>query len=312
MPRSNFQIVTEKDINSGSISHGRLRPWQAEEFHMQTFEATPLAKAMRHEIHIEKSGEIDRIGVNKRIIRETTEGVDDGYRVGVNFGGISYQTHRVRAPWECTEQFFEENKEGEKIGQKLMNLMTTQVACDVEDSEINGDEAVSASNPDYEFLKINDGFIKKITTGGHLLDAGQSTSYGGHIDYTVFSALLKSLPSKHRTAGLRWLMSPTRLLDWNEYLLGKAVNSGGIVPDSFYDSPFKIPTIEVPNMPDGTILLADPQNLVDIRTLNMRIRKDDQSVQAMYKEKRYYVIILDFDCVIEEVDATGIVTGLAI
>ena len=308
MPR-NIQIVKDS-LRSDSITHGRLRPYQAEEFHKQTFEATPLAKAMRHVIRTEKSGNIDKIGIGRRIVRETHEGVDDGYRAGVDFGTVPYQTRRVRVPWEASEQFFEDSIEREDIGKTVMGLMTTQTGIDIEDLEVNGNENVASTDPDYNFLKINNGIIQQVTAGGHLLDAGQSTSYGGNIDYTVFGKLLRSIPSKHRGAGLRWLMSPGRQLDWETYLLGKSINSGGIVPDSFYDSPFKIPTIEVPNMPDDCVILADPLNFTDIRTLNMRIRKDDQSKDAIYKEMRYYVIILDFDVIVEELGATGIITGL--
>lgn len=82
-------------ITTSVVSSGLLQPYQAKKFLQQTFDATPLMQAIRHEVRTEKSGEIDKIGIGKRKLRGKMENVDDGYRAGVEFGSIKYETsHR--------------------------------------------------------------------------------------------------------------------------------------------------------------------------------------------------------------------------
>ena len=69
-------------ITTSVVSSGLLQPYQAKKFLQQTFDATPLMQAIRHEVRTEKSGEIDKIGIGKRKLRGKMENVDDGYRAG--------------------------------------------------------------------------------------------------------------------------------------------------------------------------------------------------------------------------------------
>lgn len=154
-------------ITTSVVSSGLLQPYQAKKFLQQTFDATPLMQAIRHEIRTEKSGEIDKIGIGKRKLRGKMENVDDGYRAGVEFGSIKYETTAVRLPWEITEETIRQNIEGENLENVITNLMTKQVGVDSEDLLINGDENVSKDNPDYDFLKLNTGIKKMILDGGH-------------------------------------------------------------------------------------------------------------------------------------------------
>ena len=56
-------------ITTSVVSSGLLQPYQAKKFLQQTFDATPLMQAIRHEVRTEKSGEIDKIGIGKRKLR---------------------------------------------------------------------------------------------------------------------------------------------------------------------------------------------------------------------------------------------------
>ena len=63
-------------------------------------------------------------------------------------------------------------------------------------------------------------------------------------------------------------------------------------------------------MPDDALLLTDPNNLIVVNTYDMRIRKTTEGKEAIMQDKRFYVIHFDFDTIIEELDATAIVTNL--
>ena len=93
MPKNvnNAQIVRKAStIETATLTSGLLSPEQAKKFIQQTFEATTLGNLVRHEMRTAKAGEIDKIGIASRILREKTEDNDDGYRAGVNTSSIKY------------------------------------------------------------------------------------------------------------------------------------------------------------------------------------------------------------------------------
>lgn len=306
MPRSNEDII-RKAIETSTLTYGLLNPEQAQKFIQQTFEATNLSGLIRHEMRKAKSGEIDKIGIASRILRKKTENTDDGYRASVNTSVIEYATTAVRLPWEITEETLRENIEGQNFEAIVTNLMTTQLGVDMEDLYLNGDEETSEEDEDYDFLKINDGWIKQITNGGHVYDASGETE----MSLDLFYNTLKTLPNKYNNGKLRWLMSPHRAQQWELFLMNKIIDAGGAVPDSVYTAPAKIPVIECPSLDDSNILLTDPKNLIVVNTYDVKIRKTVEGKEAIMMDKRFYVTHLDYDPIIEELDATGIITGLA-
>ncbi len=302
---NNQKIITQAAIDTGSLTSGLLNPEQSRRFLQQTFEATNLGPLVRHEMRTAKSGEIDKIGIDRRILRKKTEGTDDNYRTNVKTSAIEYNTTAVRLPWEITEETLRENIEGQGLEGTITNLMTTQMGIDGEDLYLNGDEEIDAANPDFDFLKINDGWIKQVSNGGHVYDAAE-----GKMSLDLFYNTLAQLPNKYNNGRLRWLMSPHRAQEWELFLMNKVIGAGGAVPDSVYNSPASIPTVQCPSLDDKTILLTDPQNLIVVNTYSVQIRKTTEGKEAIMQDKRFYVIHFDFDPIIEELDATAIIKNL--
>lgn len=293
-------------ISTGSITHGLMNPEQARRFIQQTFEATNLSPLIRHEMRTAKSGEIDKIGIASRIMRKKVENTDDGYRAGVKTSQIEYATTAVRLPWEITEETLRENIEQQNLEKVITDLMTTQLGVDMEDLYLNGDEATSSEAEDYDFLKINDGWIKQIKNGGHVYDASSASE----MNLDMFYKTLAQIPNKYNNGKLRWLMSPKRAQDWELFLLNKVIGAGGAVPDSIYTAPAKIQTVECPSLSDDIILLTDPKNLIVVNTYDVKLRRTVEGKDAIMMDKRFYVAHLDYDPIIEELDATAIITGL--
>lgn len=303
---TNTQIINKAAITTGSVAHGLLNPEQARKFIQQTFEATNLGPLVRHVMRTAKTGEIDKIGIASRIVRGKTENQDDGYRAGVNTSVIEYACKAVRLPWEITEETLRENIEGQQMEEIITNLMTSQLGVDMEDLYLNSDTATLDTDPDYDFLKLNDGWIKQIMEGGHVYDATDATT----MSLDIFYKTLQQLPNKYNNGKLRWLMSPKRAQEWELFLLNKVVDAGGAVPDSVYNAPAKIKTVECPSMGDDIIVLTDPKNLIVVNTYEIKIRKTTEGKEAIMMDKRFYVCHLDFDPIIEELDATAIITNL--
>lgn len=305
---SNRTIISKAGgtIETSIVTSGLLQPYQAKKFLQQTFDATPLMKAIRHVTRAEKSGEIDKIGIGKRKLRAKVENTDDGYRAKPDFGSIHYETKAVRLPWEITEETIRQNIEGENFEKIVTDLMTTQVGVDTEDLLINGDEATDSGDPDYDFLKLNDGIKKIITNGGHVVDVAGAAD----MEMEMFYKAVAAIPNRFNNGKLRWLMSPTRAQQWELFLLNKVINNGGVVPEALYKSPVAIPSMQVPNLADDVIILCEPMNIINVNTYAIKIRKDAASKDAIMMDKRFYVIHFDFDALIEELDATAIIKGL--
>lgn len=345
---NNAKIIKDA-ISTGTLTSGLLNPEQSRRFLQQMFDATPLGALVRHELRRAKTGEIDKIGIASRIIRKKTENTDDGYRASVNPSAVEYSTTAVRLPWEITEETLRENIEGEGFEATVTNLMTRQLGVDLEDLYLNGDESTkdaaafststaysvgekvtydgglyvftaahsaAAWNADHvkkigvagdvDFLKINDGWIKQIKNKGHVYDASSDSA----MSLDIFYKALASMPNKYNNGKLRWLMSPHRAQEWELFLMNKVIGAGGAVPESVYTAPAKIPTVEVPVLSDDVILLTDPKNLIVVNTYDVKIRKTVEGKEAIMQDKRFYTTHLDFDPIIEETDATAIITNL--
>ena len=304
---TNRQIVNKAGtIETSVVTSGLLQPYQAKRFLQQTFDATPLMQAIRHVMRTEKSGEIDKIGIGRRKLRAKVENVDDGYRAKPEFGSIHYETKAVRLPWEITEETIRQNIEGENFEKVVTDLMTKQTGVDTEDLLINGDEDTPNTDPDYDFLKLNDGIKKIITNGGHIVDVDGADD----MDMEMFYKAVAAIPNRFNNGRLRWLMSPTRAQQWELFLLNKAINNGGVVPEELYKSPVAIPSMQVPGLSNDVIILCEPLNIINVNTYAVKIRKDATSKDAIMQDKRFYVIHFDFDALVEELDATAIITGL--
>lgn len=343
---SNSTIIRKAAISTGSLTSGLLNPEQARKFIQQTFDATNLGGLIHHEQRTAKTGEIDKIGIASRIVRKKTENADDGYRAGVNTSQIEYATTAIRLPWEITEESLRENIEGQNLEKIITDLMTAQLGVDLEDLYLNGNEGTGTAKAfsttetykagdtvtyngsvyefqkahaagawndsdareigeagDVDFLKINDGWLKQIGNGGHVLDVSNQSD----MSLDMFYKALGSIPNKYNNGKLRWLMSPKRAQEWELFLLNKVVNAGGAVPESVYNSPARIPTVECPSLSDDRILLTDPKNLIVVNTYDVKIRKTTEGKEAIMQDKRFYVTHLDYDPIIEELDATAMI-----
>ena len=321
---TNDQILKAAGITTDDVTYGLLSPEQSKRFIQQTFEATPLGPLVRHEMRRAKTGEIDKIGIASRIVRKKVENIDaqadgsapvldpttgqiTGYRAKPTFAQVPYATKAVRLPWEITEETLRENIEGEGLEATITNLMTRQLGVDMEDLYLNADTATANTDPDYLFLYINDGWIKQVENGGHVYSATGLPSMSLDMFYNAMGAL----PNKYNNGRLRWLMSPHRKQQWELFLLNQGLNSGANFPDSLYENPASIPAVQVPRMPDSKIMLVDPQNLIVVNTYDVKIRKTTEGKDAIMADKRFYVVHLDYDSIIEELDATAIITNIS-
>lgn len=304
---NNYALINKATITTDSVTSGILNPEQAKKFLVQAFDSTALKGFVRHETRVSQTGEIDKIGIKSRILRKKTENTDDGERIEPEYDKIEYGVTPVRVPWEITEETLRQNIEGQQYEGIVTNLMTTQIGLDQEDLCLNGDTATESSDDDYDFLKINDGWLKQVEEKGHIVDRGPS---GGTMNLNLFYDALQAIPNKYNNGRLKWLMSPYRYQEWERYILNEAVTSGGIITDKRVENPGAIPAIKVPSMPNDKIMLTCNNNLIVVNTYGVIIRKTTEGKEAIMQDKRFYVVHFDFDPIIEETDATVMIKGL--
>jgi HK97 family phage major capsid protein len=299
----NKATITTSGVGTGLLSAERGRA-----FLRALKENGTLSQQMRQETRTSATGTIDKIATGARILRSATENADDGYRAGATFEQLSYTTRKVRLPWEITEDALHENLEGQNLEAILLDEMTQQFAIDLEDLEINGDTGNAGA--DAPFLTINDGILKLITTqavSGRNIDG--SAINAGVINKAHFFDALYAMPNKYRNSGrLRWIMSPARHIAWWEVLSDRSTAAGDALLEArggAANGPLGIPVLEVPAMPDDTILLADPRNFVRVVSWQVRRRRitGETDAQLAALDKRFYIFFLKHDVVVEEFDA---------
>lgn len=297
--------ILKSTISTGTISDGILKPTQAKKFLMSVMEKSTLGSLVRHETVTAQSGELPKLGIGRRLLRKKIEDTDDGYRANVKTSKIEYACTPTKLPWELTGEALRQNVEGSSFEEKVEYLMTTQMNSDEEDIWLNGDTSTPSTDEDYNFLKINDGWIKQINAGGHVFNANNAD-----MSIDMFYDSLRLVPNKYNTGKLRWIMSPNRKQKWEQTLLNLAMNNGGAVPESLLNSPVSIPVIECNKLTDDKIMLTDPKNLIVANSLDVQIRSTDQGREAIMMDKKFYVIHFDFDAVIEELDATLLIKNI--
>jgi hypothetical protein len=160
------------------------------------------------------SKRIEIIDLASRIMRSGVEGVAPTDTFSPTISNRTLEVKEVLLPYDVTFDFLEENIEAQDADALLQKMFTTQFGNDQIDLSINGDEALAETitdttpadgvddtsgftQTDHTFLRINDGWVKKLKAdaAAHAAVLGDSTSrdYKG----VLFPALIDNLPEKY-------------------------------------------------------------------------------------------------------------------
>lgn len=305
-------VIRKATINTGGAygSSGLLNPEQSSTFVDMIQDSSEFLKKMRFEKRRVKKGTILKLGVGSRLLRGFEENIDNvsGKEVVPMIGEIPYDVKKAILGSSITEDWFQDNIEQEGFETHFFGEIAKQISVDMLDLSFNGDEATPADAQDYEFLKMNDGFVKQIKTGGNVIE-GTSIN-GANFSKDYFYALRRAVPPKYRTKDFRWICSDDTYTDLSEYMSERSTQLGDLAIVSggnmkVLETPFEI----VPRLPNDIIIYADPKNLVVVNTMDIKHRKTVEGKLALYEDKRFYVDILNMDFIIMEIEATAILTN---
>ena len=249
-----FQKVVDTVQVAGG-NGGILNPDQTNRFIDYMWDETVLGQTTRQIRMNAPVREIDKMDLGRRIARHATEGVDDSVNATPTFSKITITTEKIRLDWELTRESLEDNIEQGGLEDHIARLMATQLGNDLEDLAINGDVDIEPGDDGYALLKTFDGYHKRATDGGRVVDHG-----GAPVDASVFSRAYRALPRKfiRNRNQLRFTSSTSFVHDYYEYLRNQPEGDriGFLERGRGYEiggeggatgiSPFGIPLAEIP------------------------------------------------------------------
>lgn len=194
-------IVTPMDQNA-------LNYEEVEAFTDMAYEANGFLKGIRHENRKSSKGTIDKVGVRGRNMRSKKENIMASNTPGLTFPQIPYSVEPVIVPFDITEEFIRQTQRvrGQNAEDIIMRAMANNYGENMQDIGFNGDTATLNTDPDYEFLSINDGWLKKARTTGHYLDwktlsAKEKTG--------ILFEVERAIPTRYRAGGVfKYFMHP--------------------------------------------------------------------------------------------------------
>lgn len=275
------------------------------------YESNSFLKGIRNETRKSSSGTIDKIGVRGRNLRSKKENVMATNTATPTFPQIPYAVEPVVLPFEITEEFIRQTQRvrGQNAEEIIMRGMANNYGENMQDIAFNGDTATLATDPDYEFLKINDGWLKIAKATGHYLDwatlsAAEKTG--------ILFEVERAIPTRFRSGGVfKYFMHPNTFSERLQRLMEKDTSAsiqlqitGGVKKINSYD------VEEVWSMPEGAVLFTYQPNFVMVHTYDMQIRKTTEGKEAIYADKRFYATHSDFDAIFEEPQALAYVEGV--
>lgn len=264
------EVTTTVVANSAGVPSrgGLLYPEQSNRFLDFVTDQSVLMKNARVVRMKTPQMEIDKVSVGTKLLQKATEITDDGVNAAVTFSKVSLSTVKLRLDWNISTESLEDNIEGASLEDHIAQMMAKQTSNDLDDLFISGNTALTGD----ALYKSLDGFIKLAKASGQVQDLA-----GVNVSRSVFDKILRKMPNKYlqRRNELRFFTGPNTVQDAiyslgnpnsateatagapaptssvgeAAFLQGSMRANGG--PGSTGLSPFGIPLIEVPLLPEN-------------------------------------------------------------
>ena len=258
---TNEELITQKAAITAANTlavNGKLNPAQADRFIDFVFDESMLASMVRTVRFRNESLDIDKIGVGARAAVPKSEAVDPGVRRGITTSKITLVPKEIMVPLEISDNFVENNLEGDSVTEHILKMFARQLANDLEELYIHGnaqgylvaegDIIDGGSTTDVvvdSYLALFDGYLE-LAQGSNLVDAG-----GDPLSMSFWRTMLSAMPTKFKKdkAALKWLVPTTLEEIWRERMSSRATPYGDqIVNGSGNVTPFGIEMVPMPLM----------------------------------------------------------------
>lgn len=308
--KTNGELIKKSTIVT-PMDQTALNYEQVEAFMAMAYESTAFLKGIRTVTRKSGKGTIDKIGVTGRNLRSKVENVMASNTVGPTLPQVPYSVVPVVLPFEISEDFIRQTQRvrGQNAEEIIMAAMTKNFGENMQDLGFNGDTATVDTDPDYDFLKINDGWLKLAKTKGNFTDWD---TLPAEKKVGIFFELERSIPTRLRASGVfKYFMHPNTFSERLQKLAEKDTSAsiqlqitGGVKKINSYD------VEEVAHIPEGVVLFTYHDNFALVNTYDVQIRKTTEGKEAIYADKRFYAIHSDFDSIFEEPGAVAMTEGV--
>ena len=321
--------ITKDEIGTGDLDGGELPRDLFDEFVERVQKEATLLDLVRTVEMPRKEMAIPKVGVGRQLLSEQTEGESPGAFEDAVSGAVELDASRKTViPYELTQESVEDIVGGEEVADIILSHFEQQFAVDVQNLLINGD-----TDDDSAFFSILDGYLEiargadsesdrigsPATASGEEdsmpeLDHSDADGDAQPIDTQLFSDAIQTLEERYRDSTSQvFMMSETQHQEYLNTLEGREDGLGPqILQGDDSVSPFGYDIQPVPDFPDDTILLTDPDNLVWGLHRDVEVDVIDESDEVLERDLfARYALRARWDAQIEDLQAGVIVENVA-
>ena len=184
---------------------------------------------------------------------------------------------------------------GQNMETALTSMMQESFALDMQDLLFNGDTA--ATGADADFLKILDGFVKKMKAINRKINLGAKLP--GPEDFIKIKKTIKSKYWNHPKFNFNWIMSENTKLDiMREIIARPTAWADSVIVNGELVKVAGLPIEIVSTYPDNFIALTPLSNLQPVYTRDVRYNMTSTGVEAVKKDATYHIGFAYLDAVI--------------
>ena len=274
------QDLLEKIATGNFTGGGILLPEQAKKFFNTIVDESVFMQYTRNVFMNSPVQEIDKISLG-RVARpgiENTAPQSSDY-VNPTTSKIELTTKKIIVPWNLTYEALEDNIEGAGFEDTMIQLISTQLANDIEELAIEWNTASVDS-----YLALMDGLQTLVDWHANV----KTYSTPPVLSKTVFSDLLKVLPTKYRRnrGNLVFFVGANAEQDYRDTVSSRLTNMGdSSLTTNNSMSIYGINIIPVPFLDDKWCVLMPKNNFIVGIWRSMRLEKDKNIMTENYLYK---------------------------
>jgi hypothetical protein len=302
---TNQQIIEKAAMMLSDLSTGgKMNDTQFNTFYRKVIDSPTILRDCRTVVMPIDSMKIEKIGFGTRILRPGVEGVAllDNQLSKPTTSTITLNAKEVIAEVNITYDTLENNIEGDRLYDTIMNMIAERVSLDLEELILNGDTSLSATDP---YLAILNGLRKKATS--HVVDYANAD-----LTKTLFKKLYNAVPTKYiRNPGdWRFYVSYSNELEWKDTIANRQTALGDQgVTSANVPTAYGVPVRGIAMLQPYTSNSVDvndgffthPKNILTGISRNIRVEVD-KDIRA---RKFIIVVTAKIDTQFEEEDAVA-------
>lgn len=273
---------------------------QAEAFIYDIIANSDTLKKLNVQYKDQTSGNIEALEAQTRKTRKYsyTPGEVPTGNFDVNKREIPYNVVKVFLDmWLSNDDvWYILQQRGQNMETALTSMMQEAFALDMQDLLFNGDTAASGTGDD-DFLKILDGFVKKIKAINRKINLGANLPQPDDL-----IKLKKMVPSKYwknKKFNFHWVISENTKLDFERAIIARPTAwADSVIKDGELVKISGLPIEVVSTYPDGFITLTPLANLQPVFTREVRYNMTSTGVECAKRDATYHIGFAYLDAVI--------------